>query len=76
MLYRGDRPQHGQPVHPGLDVGGRPVLVCQHLRDPGDLVTRGDDQGDHAGPVASSRLQGFDQFLHFPDFHIFIRVFC
>ena len=76
MLNRGDRPQHRQPVHPGLDVGGRPVLVSQHLGDPGDLVPGGDDQGDHAGAVAAGSLQGFDQFLHFPDFHIFIRVLC
>ena len=76
MLYRGDRPQHRQPVDPGLDVGRRPVLVSQHLGDPGDLVTWRDDQGDHAGPIASCSLQGFDQFLHFPDFNIFVRVFC
>ena len=75
MLYRGDGPQHREPVDPGLDVGGRPVLVSQHLGDPGDLVTWGDDQGDHAGPIPSRSFQGLDQLLDFPDLHILVRVF-
>jgi hypothetical protein len=37
------------------------------------LLTRRDDEGDHASSVAPGRLQGLDQLLHFPDFNILIR---
>jgi len=38
------------------------------------LLTRWDDEGDHAGAVAPGRLQGLDQLLHLPDLHIFVRL--
>ena len=39
VLYRGDGAQDGEPVDAGLDVGGRAVLISQHLGHAGDLVT-------------------------------------
>jgi hypothetical protein len=37
VLHRRDGTEHGQPVDAGLDVGGRAVLVGQHLAYPADL---------------------------------------
>ena len=37
VLHRRDGAQHGQAVHPGLDVGRGAVLVGQHLGHAADL---------------------------------------
>merc|ERR1719264_1836611 len=46
VLHRSDCTQHRQPVDPGLDVGGCPVFICQHLGHSGNtcLVPRWDDE--------------------------------
>ena len=33
-----------------------------------------DDEGYHGGPIASCLFQAFDEFLHFPNFNILLRL--
>jgi hypothetical protein len=46
-----------------------------HLADSGDLVFRGNDEGDHGGAVSSGILEAFDEFLDFPDLDVRVRAF-
>ena len=38
------------------------------------LLTWGDNEGDHARPVAPGQLQRLDQLLHLPDLDILVCV--
>ena len=50
------------------------VCVIMIILTSWSLLTWGDDEGDHAGPISSSCLQGLDQLLDFPDFNILVGV--
>ena len=55
LLGRGDGSEHGETVNPGLDVGGRSILLRQHGGDPGNLILQ---------PKVSDRIAILARLMH------------
>mmetsp|Transcript_6559 Transcript_6559/g.12000 ORF Transcript_6559/g.12000 Transcript_6559/m.12000 type:complete len:219 (-) Transcript_6559:9-665(-) len=66
LLRRGDSAQHGQTVHPTLNVRGCAVFVSKHLRNTRHLILWRYHQTNHGRSVASRSLQGFNKLLYLP----------
>ena len=56
LLRRGDGAEDTAAIDATLDVGGRAVLVTEHLVDAGDLVSRWNNERNHARSIATSGL--------------------
>ena len=54
-LHGGDRRENGQPIDTRFDVRRCAVLVGEHFCDARDLISRRDDQGNHACTVPGRR---------------------
>lgn len=71
LLRRGDGRQHRLPVHAGLDVGGRAILVRQHrlrLRDlQSSRARRAGSEQRAGGRVGGRRAEGREAGGHRPD---------
>ena len=54
-------------------LGATNVVRRAHIRTNMRTV-RTNDQGYHRGSIPSCRFQTFDQFLHFPDLDVLLRL--
>ena len=51
-------------------------LIGKHLVDAADLITGGNDEGDHGRAISSGRLQILDELLHLEDLDLCGAVGC